>query len=103
MTIAELWRLLHAEREPLPFLGDSMFLHIVNGLERAAQPLFTREPAENPFAHRLSITDVGRSVLRGGTDWLSLLPPVRWIGGVRIDAGGTNWRWDAAQEDVVRR
>ena len=106
MTIAELWQTLHAEREPLPFLGDSMFLHIVNDLERGTLPLFTPVPAESPvspFADRLSITDVGRSVLRGGTDWLSLLPPSRWLGGVRIDAGGPNWRWDEAQQDAGRR
>jgi len=104
MTIGELFRTLHAEREPLPFLGDSIFLQIVTEMGRAASPVFTRVPADHAFRDRLLITDAGREVLRGVTDWLSLLPPPRWVGGVRIDAGGSNWRWDeAAQQDVVRR
>jgi hypothetical protein len=102
MTMGELFRTLHAEREPLPFLGDNMFLHIVTEMGRAAAPVFTRVPGEHAFRDRLSITDVGREVLRGVRDWLSLLPPPRWVGGVRIDAAGPNWRWDEAQQDVVR-
>jgi hypothetical protein len=103
MTIAELFQTSYAEREPLPFLGDNMYLHIVTEMGRAAQPVFTREPAERPFRARLSITDVGRDVLRGATDWLSLLPPPRWVGGVLIDGHGPNWRWDEAQQVIVRR
>jgi Domain of unknown function (DUF1835) len=103
MTIGELFRTLHAEREPLPFLGDSTFLHIVNEMGRVALPVFTRVPAEHPFQDRLSITDAGRQVIRGVTDWLSLLPPPRWVGGVQIDAAGPNWRWDEGRQDIVRR
>jgi hypothetical protein len=102
MTIGELFQTLYAGREPLPFLGDNMYLHIVTEMGRAAQAVFTREPAERPFRARLSITDVGRDVLTGATDWLSLLPPPRWVGGVRIDGHGPNWRWDEAQRVVVR-
>jgi hypothetical protein len=103
MTIVELFRTLHAEREPLPFLGDSTFLHIVTEMGRVTLPVFTRVPAEHPFNDRLSITDAGRQVLQGARDWLSLLPPPRWVGGVQIDAGGPNWRWDEAHQDVVRQ
>ena len=103
MTIGELFRTLHAEREPLPFLGDSMFVHIVTAMERAALPVFTRVPGDHPLRDRLSITDTGRDVLRGVTDWLSLLTSPRSVAGVRIDAGAPNWRWDETQQDVVRR
>jgi hypothetical protein len=103
MTIGDLFRTLQGEREPLPFLGDTMFLHIVTEMERAARPVFMRTPGERQFHDRLSITDAGRDVLQGATDWLALLPPPRWVGGVRIDAGGRNWRWDEAQQDVVWR
>jgi hypothetical protein len=71
-------------------------------MERAALPVFTREPAEHRFRVRLSITDAGRKVLTGATDWLSLQPPPRWVGGVRIEAGGPNWRWDDEQKRVTR-
>jgi hypothetical protein len=102
MTIGELFRVLHAEPEPLPFLGDSMFVHIITEMRRATQEVFTRAPGDHPLRDRLSITETGRDVLRGVTDWLSLLPPPRWVGGVQIDAGGPSWLWDEAQQDVVR-
>jgi hypothetical protein len=55
---------------------------------------------DRPFSDRLTITQTGREVLRGVTDWLSLQPPVRWLGGVRIDPSTPNWRWDEARQDV---
>jgi hypothetical protein len=104
-TIGRLFGMLHAEREPLPFLGDGLFLHIVTEMERAAAPVFQRTAIQpgQPFRDRLTITDTGRAVLRGATDWMSLQPPPRWVGGVRIQAGGPVWRWDDARQDVVRR
>jgi hypothetical protein len=56
---------------------------------------------EHPFSDRLAITQTGRKVLQGGTDWLSLQPPLRWLGGVRIDPSTPNWRWDEARQDVT--
>jgi hypothetical protein len=103
MTMGELFRTLHAEREPMPFLGDSTYLHIVGEMGRATVPVFTREPGEHAFRDRLSITDAGRDVVRGVTDWLSLLPPPRWVGGVKIDARGSNWRWDEEKQQIARR
>jgi hypothetical protein len=104
MTIGQLFGTLHAEREPLPFLGDTLYLHIVNQMGRAATPVFDRDPGEpaKPFSDRLEITPTGRSVLSGAIDWLSLQPPVRWWGGVRIDPSSPAWRWDPARQEVVR-
>ena len=44
---------------------------------------------------RLTITPLGRAVLAGTVDWLSLRPPARWLGGVLIPRAGP-WlaRWD---------
>jgi hypothetical protein len=85
----------------MPFLGDTMFVHIVRAMEGARLPVFTRTPAEHPFREQLSITDTGGEVLRGIRDWLSLQPPPRFVGGVRIAPTASNWRWDDAQQDVV--
>ena len=102
MTIGELFRKLHAEREPLPFLGDTMYLQIVRQMGEATAPLYTRVPGDRPFHDRLSITDAGREVLEGVADWLSLSPPRRWLGGVLVEPGRQNWRWDEEQQDVAR-
>lgn len=102
-SVGDLWRVSQSELEPLPFLGDTMFLHILNQMERAHPAVYERsvvEP-ERRFSDRLAITETGREVLQGVTDWLSLQPPLRWVGGVRIDPSMRNWRWDEARQDVT--
>ena len=91
-------------REPLPWLGDLMLLHIVEQMEAVAENVFIRsrggqdEPTRD---HPLSITDVGRAVLRGERDWLSLQPPPRWVGGVAIRPNAPCWRWNEAKREAV--
>lgn len=102
-SIGDLWRVSQSELEPMPFLGDTMFLHIVNEMGRVHPSVYERttpEP-EHPFSDRLAITQTGREVLHGAIDWLSLQPPLRWLGGVRIDPATPNWRWDEARQDVM--
>ena len=56
-------------------------------------------PFEAP--HVISITQLGRDVVSGDTDWLSVRPIDTWLGGVRLLAGGPLWRWDAARGRLV--
>jgi hypothetical protein len=102
-AVGDMWRISQAELEPLPFLGDTMFLHILDEMGRAKPAVYERSvlDPERPFSDRLAITQSGRAVLQGATDWLSLHPPVRWLGGVRIDPSTPNWRWDEARQDVT--
>jgi hypothetical protein len=102
-SVNDLWRLSQGELEPMPFLGDTMFLHILNEMGRAHPPVYERSvvDAARPFSDRLVITRTGRDVLEGVTDWLSLRPPVRCLGGVRIDPSAPTWRWDEARQDVT--
>jgi hypothetical protein len=87
----------------MPVLGDTMFLHILTQMGRAHPAAYKRSvlDPERPFSDRLNITQTGREVLQGETDWLSLQPPLRWLGGVRIDPSTPNWRWDEARQDVM--
>ena len=102
-SVGDLWRISQGELEPLPFLGDTAFLHILDQMGRARPAVYQRSvlDRERPFSDRLAITQTGREVLRGVTDWLSLQPPVRWLGGVRIDPSTPTWRWDDARRDVT--
>jgi hypothetical protein len=102
-SVGDLWRISQGELEPMPFLGDTMFLHILSEMARVHPPVYERSvlDPERPFGDRLAITKTGREVLRGATDWLSLQPPLRWLGGVRIDPSTPNWRWDEARRDVT--
>jgi hypothetical protein len=80
--------------DPLPFLGDLGFLHIVE--QMAPTGTLTIAPGDKPFARMAAIMDIGRDVLAGRTDFLSLHPAERWIGGVRIDPSRRAWRIDSA-------
>jgi hypothetical protein len=85
------------EREPLPWLGDIMLVHILRCMARAGQSVFESTFAEEDRRwpnERLTITDLGRTVLAGQVDFLSLRPPERWVGGVRIAPGLPCWYWN---------
>ena len=83
----------------------------IEQMHKASEPVFSRIPAasgQSSFLQQLSITDVGRAVLRGERavlrgerDWHSLRPPSRWVGGVHIQPGVAGWRWDDAKHDAV--
>ncbi len=104
-TIGRIFSRLMREVEPLPWLGDVMLLAIVEAMAKASQPVFTitgDSAGLNWPQRRLEITPAGKAVLNGETDWLSLSPPERWVGGVRIVPGMPHWRWDEAAEKPVR-
>jgi hypothetical protein len=103
-TLNRVFRRLTSELEPLPFLGDWGTLRVVNDMEKASAPVFTRTravPDENPFRDEFTITDLGRAVLRGERDWHTLQPPPRWVGGVHVQPGVAGWRWDEKRRDAV--
>jgi hypothetical protein len=102
-SVGHLWRVSQGELEPLPFLGDTMVLHILNEMGHAHPAVYERSVVEpnRPFSDRLAITQTGREVLEGVTDWLSLQPPPRWVGGIRIEPSTPNWRWDEGRQDVT--
>jgi hypothetical protein len=87
--------------EPLPFLGDLGFLYVVEQMALTQPAVITVETAEEPFRRVASITEIGRRVVAGEADYLSLEPPERWVGGVRIAAGQPAWRFDEASSTVV--
>lgn len=96
-TPGELFGALTRNKEPLPWLGDIMFLHILREMTQARRPVFAGwDGPETPGwpRERLTLTETGRQVLAGGIDWLALEPPARWLGGVRIAADDDRWRWD---------
>lgn len=104
-TIGAIFRDLMEEREPLPWLGDIMLRFIVTGMKSVAMPVLsgTTDIADRSWwRERLTITALGRAVLEGEVDWLSLRPPERWVGGVRIRWDTCCWRWDDHAQIPVR-
>lgn len=103
LTLNRLFFTLQREVEPLPFMPDLGFLHVIEQMLTVAEPVLTRVPAPTgarPFAQELTITDLGRAVVRGERDWLQLRPPERWVGGVCVRPDAAIWRWDEARREA---
>ncbi len=85
-------------REEAPFAGDTwVWLRLAE-----LQPLVEELPPPPPLgdAHAflatpVALTDLGREVLAGETDRLSVAPIDRWLGGTHL-SGDPDWRWDSA-------
>jgi hypothetical protein len=100
-------------------MGDVQFAAAVRGLAPLLRfedrPGFEERPGSagalqaskggwgGPFEapHLIQITQLGRDVVSGDTDWLSVRPIDTWLGGVRLLAGRPLWRWDGARGRLV--
>jgi hypothetical protein len=109
-SLDQIFRTLTFERDPLPGQGDLQIRDRVLDMERASDSVFERHPStapegatRRPWTDVLTITNLGREVLAGTVDFLSLHPPPRWVGGVEVNAAGTGWRWDESASDAVWR
>jgi hypothetical protein len=96
------------ERETHPWMGDAMLFARLRVLSEGAAPLIAVDDAWPTLLDlegdpRLALTDIGREVLAGAADWLAVQPQERWMGGVHLRPGGTDWRWDEARGRVVVR
>jgi hypothetical protein len=78
-------------------MGDVQFAAAVRGLA----PL-VRAVGGDVMEAELEITELGRDVVAGDTDWLGVRPIDTWLGGVRLVEGRPLWRWDGAFGRLVR-
>lgn len=88
-------------REPLPFLGDTMFVDNLVRLAQAQDPAIALTSATSVWRRSASLTETGRGVLSGERDWLDCGPARRWVGGVEIGPGKPDWRYDHARGSVI--
>ena len=110
VNLANVYSAMHWDIDPLPGQGDLHVRDRVLNMEGASARVFERRadvgPDGNsrpPWTDILSITDLGRAVLKGELDFMLLTPPSRWVGGVQIGAGMPDWRWDDKAGDAVRQ
>ena len=110
VNLGKVYRALHRDRDPLPGQGDAQVRDRVLNMEGASARVFERRNgvgpdgrSRPPWTDSLSITELGRAVLKGDADFMSLTPPGRWVGGVQIGAGMPDWRWDEKAKDAVCR
>ena len=75
----------HAKDRIVVVVRDPYWLHVFWELTHQSVQRAEAAPGQR-FGDHVTITDAGRDVLHGITDWLTLQPPPRWGGGVLIDA-----------------
>ena len=101
-------RIFHAlmtRHEPLPFLGDLMFWHVLKDLDCSTEPVIVQDPetADLPWPKQVyALTVTGRRALAGELDYLAIAGAPRWIGGVEIRPRERSWRWDEGRATVIK-
>jgi len=110
ITLDKVFQFLMTEVEPLPYLGDIMFLSVVRPLwsgKVAALSVLSCDATKPPLQQDLlCINDVGKALLAGELHWLSLNASEndfseRWMGGVLTNASGRGWHWSDQQKKPV--
>ena len=97
------------EAEPLYGLGDSQLWLALRRMSEAGQSLLTIEGRQNgepvltpEFGKaELEITEVGRAVLKGDSDFVALNGIDLWLGGVHLSGAKDLWRWDQQSQRLV--
>ena len=113
MTAERMFHFLHSEREPQPYLGDIMFLSILNDLWNAKKAAIkvVQIEKDKPLMQQptLALTTLGQRLLEGEENWLTHNKIDRWIGGVRISTTDDinvnneirNWYWCSEHEKPI--
>lgn len=97
-----LFRGSQLEREPLPYLGDTMFHTILRGLAQAPAAAVRRIGDAGWIDATWELTPVGERLLAGEADWIADgAPRVRFVGGVEIRPGAASWRWSPGDDAPV--
>ena len=98
------------DREPRPFMGDSMFYAALRDLAAGPHPLLAGSQARldrlpvDAFRNReIWLTDQGRRVLNAMDDWCAISRAERQIGGVTLQGPSPRWRWDSVDRRLVER
>lgn len=92
--------------EEARFMGDATLWDRVEELGRDPNALVrldvTRRPRRLPGG-TARLTEIGRAVLAGSTDWASVHRLDRWLGGVHLQSDQPHWRWDGEGLRTARR
>lgn len=103
-TVREAFPAAHLQVEDPIWLGDGVFVWYLEGLASGRAPLVRlgAEPANDPLAREVRLTDVGLEVFDGRADRVKLNGIDRWLGGVRLSGDESPWRWNQRAGRVQR-
>ena len=91
MNAARLFGWYTNHYEPLTFMGDSGYWHVLEDLATAEHPAITLDKqGDKPKEWQVTLTYTGHDVLANKLDWLELNAIDRWVGGIHIDSRQPN-------------
>jgi len=72
--------------EPLTFMGDTSYWHVLEDLATIEHPAISlNKQGEKPKQWQVALTATGRDLLVNKVDWLELNLVDHWVGGIHID------------------
>ncbi len=96
-----------SHREDRVFCGDFTMSGYIERMSDCETPLIAYPSGERIDAPRteqdsrsfrnadMALTDFGRRVLAGESDWIGMGGSDRWLGGVHLEGSSARWRWDS--------
>jgi hypothetical protein len=88
-------------QEEQAFMGDGSFYRMMAALSDARHPLVEISDRSQHSLGDVAITVMGRKVIEGQADHISLNGIDRWLGGVHLKGDKAAWRWDRRSERIV--
>jgi hypothetical protein len=92
--------------------GDAQLWNAMQRLMKVVQPLLLGSNGVPTTGQRFSwdaiaryafsLTDTGKAVLNGSADAVSLNGIDEWLGGVHLQGHSNIWRWDEANNQLVK-
>lgn len=104
MPAGRVFRELMTVREPLPYLGDLMFHHMLTDLNNCAVPLLTvtAQTQDSAWPQQVhALTPEGLAILNGEKRYLPGYRGVRWVGNIRLSAVDDVPHWHLENGRVI--
>lgn len=101
-TFAPLFVELSGQENPV-FCGDTYVAGELHRLQESVDPAIRIEGLTNPPVEwTIHLTELGRRLVAGETDWVERNSIDRWLGGVHLHGEIGIWRWDRVRQRLVR-
>ena len=97
---------MHASEDAY-YVTDTSIAALADALSHTSPALLTRagvggHAGDKVLSGSVTLTDVGRAVLTGQQDRVTVCGIDRWLGGVHVRSGGQVWRWDESGQHITR-
>ena len=105
IALSEAFRYVH-DGETVYYITDTSLAGLAEELSRTSPPLLTlalgNAGRDEGLRGTVMLTGTGEAVFASQLDRVATCGIDRWLGGVRLQSGGTVWRWDDTRQSVTK-